>query len=85
VTRRADQPRTRSEFLHADGVLVVMRETPPAPPQAKGQPALVAGNPAEGPEILIAIWDDGSVTALNATSISAPASRPRCRRSGGRN
>jgi nicotinate dehydrogenase subunit B len=65
VTRRADLPRTRSEFLQADGVLVVVRETPPAPPPAKGQPALVAGNPAEGPEVLLAIWDDGSVTALN--------------------
>jgi nicotinate dehydrogenase subunit B len=65
VTRRADLPRTRSEFLHADGVLVIVRETPPAPPPAKGQPALVAGNPAEGPEVLLAIWDDGSVTALN--------------------
>jgi nicotinate dehydrogenase subunit B len=65
VTRRADQPRTRSEFLQAAGVLVVVRETPPAPPQAQGQPMLVAGNPAEGPEVLLAVWDDGSVTALN--------------------
>lgn len=65
MTRRADQPRTRSDFLHADGVLVVVRDTPPAPPPAKGQPALIAGNPAEGPEVLVAIWDDGSVTALN--------------------
>jgi nicotinate dehydrogenase subunit B len=65
VTRRADLPRTRSEFLNADGVLVIVRDTPPAPPQAKGQPALVAGNPAEGPEVLLAVWDDGSVTALN--------------------
>jgi len=65
VTRRADLPRTRSEFLQADGVLVVVRETPPAPPPSPGQPALVAGNPAEGPEMLLAVWDDGSVTALN--------------------
>jgi nicotinate dehydrogenase subunit B len=65
VTRRADQPRTRSEFLQAAGVLVVVRETPPAPPQAQGQPVLVAGNPAEGPEVVLAVWDDGSVTALN--------------------
>lgn len=65
MTRRADQPRTRSDFLRADGVLVVVRDTPPAPPPAKGQPALIAGNPAEGPEVLVAIWDDGSVTALN--------------------
>jgi len=63
--RRADQPRTRSEFLQADGVLLVVRETPPAPPPTPGQPALVSGNPAEGPEILLALWDDGSITALN--------------------
>lgn len=62
---RAELPRNRSDFLHAEGVLVVVRETPPAPPVANGQPATVSGNPAEGPEILLALWDDGSVTALN--------------------
>src|SRR5690606_35647395 len=35
------------------------------PPPAPGQPPAVPGNPAEGPEILVAVWDDGSVTALN--------------------
>jgi len=65
TARRADQPRTRAEFLQADGVLVVVRDTPPAPPPAAGQPAAVPGNPAEGDEILLALWDDGSVTALN--------------------
>ncbi|MEJ7688739.1 MAG: molybdopterin cofactor-binding domain-containing protein, partial [Variovorax sp.] len=65
MTRRADLPRNRSDFMRADGVLVVTRPTPPAPPPAVGQPALVSGNPAEGPEILLALWDDGSVTALN--------------------
>ncbi|MGO4396042.1 molybdopterin cofactor-binding domain-containing protein [Variovorax sp. M-6] len=65
MTRRADLPRTRSEFLQADGVLAVVRETPPAPPPTPGQPALVSGHPAEGPEVLLAVWDDGSVTALN--------------------
>jgi len=65
VTRRSDTPRTRSDFHQAQGVLLVTREPPPAPPPAKGQPALVPGNPAEGVEILLAVWDDGSVTALN--------------------
>ncbi|WP_143694588.1 xanthine dehydrogenase family protein molybdopterin-binding subunit, partial [Variovorax sp. JS1663] len=65
MTRRAEQPRRRSDFLTAQGALVVVRETPPAPPAANGQPAAVPGNPAEGPEILLALWDDGSVTALN--------------------
>ena len=28
--RRADQPRTRADFLHAQGVLVIVREPPAA-------------------------------------------------------
>lgn len=63
--RRAAQPRTRADFLGAEGVLVVVRDTPLPPPPAKGQPAAVPGNPAEGDEVLLAVWDDGSVTALN--------------------
>ncbi|VTU12979.1 Nicotinate dehydrogenase subunit B [Variovorax sp. SRS16] len=65
MTRRADLPRTRSEFMNADGVLVVVRKTPPPPPPAPGQPPTVWGNPAEGDEVLLAVWDDGSVSALN--------------------
>ncbi|MBV7456451.1 molybdopterin-dependent oxidoreductase [Acidovorax sp. sif1233] len=62
---RAHAPLTRADFHAAQGVLLVVRNPPPGPPPVKGQPALVAGNPAEGVEILIAVWDDGSVTALN--------------------
>ncbi|MBT9443795.1 MAG: xanthine dehydrogenase family protein molybdopterin-binding subunit, partial [Acidovorax sp.] len=62
---RAHSPLTRADFHAAQGVLLVVRNPPPAPPPVKGEPALVAGNPAEGVEILIAVWDDGSVTALN--------------------
>jgi nicotinate dehydrogenase subunit B len=65
VPLRAHSPLTRADFHAADGVLLVVRNPPPAPPPVKGQPALVAGNPAEGVEILLAVWDDGSVTALN--------------------
>ena len=65
MTRRAEQPLSRSDFFSADGVLLVVRETPPAPPVANGQPPVVFGNPAEGPEILLALWNDGSITALN--------------------
>jgi nicotinate dehydrogenase subunit B len=65
MSRRADQPATRADFLAAEGVLLVLRAPPPAPPPADGQPALVAGNPAEGDEILLAVWDDGSASALN--------------------
>lgn len=64
-TTRAQQVRTRADFHQAQGVLLVVRNPPAAPPAAPGQPALVAGNPAEGVEILLAVWDDGSVTALH--------------------
>ncbi|MFC5608666.1 molybdopterin cofactor-binding domain-containing protein [Variovorax soli] len=62
---RAAAPRTRADFLAADGVLLVVRDTPPAAPPAPGQPAAVPPNPAEGPEVLLALWNDGSITALN--------------------
>lgn len=63
--RRADAPRTRADFLSAEGVLVVTRPTPPAAPPTPGQPIAVSGNPAEGDEILLAVWDDGSASALH--------------------
>jgi nicotinate dehydrogenase subunit B len=65
MKRRAETPLTRAGFHAAGGVLLVTREPPPAPPPAPGQPALVTANPLEGVEILLAVWDDGSVTALN--------------------
>src|SRR5438093_4194640 len=65
MTRRADLPHTRADFHEATGVLLVVRDPPPAPLPAPGQPTLVPGNPAEGVEILVAVWDDGSVTALH--------------------
>ena len=57
--------RTRADFLNATGVLLVVRDPPPANPPAPGQPAAVPGNPAEGVEILLALWEDGRVTALH--------------------
>ncbi|WP_372827719.1 molybdopterin cofactor-binding domain-containing protein [Polaromonas sp.] len=65
MTRRADTPLTRAGFHAAGGVLLVTREPPPALPPSPGQPALITANPLEGVEILLAVWDDGSVTALN--------------------
>jgi nicotinate dehydrogenase subunit B len=62
---RSLAPLRRAEFHAANGVLLVTRAPPPTPPPVAGQPAYVGGNPAEGPEILLAVWDDGSVTALN--------------------
>ncbi len=57
--------RTRRDFLQAQGVLVITREPPPPPPAAPGQPPIVASNPAEGAEVLLSIWDDGQIIALN--------------------
>ncbi len=62
--RRA-APRSRAELRSALGVLLVLREPPPALPPVPGQPAAVASDPAEGAEPLLAVWDDGSVTALH--------------------
>ena len=57
--------RTRQDFLAAEGVLLVVRESPPAPPQAPGQPPMVPPNAAEGVEILLSVWDDGRAVGLN--------------------
>jgi len=65
MTRRADTPHSRADLRAATGVLLVSRPPPPPGLPAKGQPAAVPSNPAEGDEVLIAVWDDASVTALH--------------------
>ncbi len=65
MTTRAAQPTCRREFHDAEGVLLVVRDPPPAVPPAAGQPATVSANPDEGVEILLAVWDDDSVTGLH--------------------
>ncbi|MGC3984933.1 MAG: molybdopterin-dependent oxidoreductase [Pseudorhodoferax sp.] len=55
---------SRAAVRAAQGVLLVLREVPPPPPPSPGQPPAVAGNPAEGPELLLACWDDGSATGF---------------------
>ncbi|MBU1360389.1 MAG: molybdopterin-dependent oxidoreductase, partial [Gammaproteobacteria bacterium] len=67
MTTPADRPplHTRKDFLDATGVLLVVRDPPVPPAHVAGQPAAVPANPAEGPEILLAVWADGGVTALN--------------------
>ena len=62
---RAETARRRADFHAARGVLLVLREVPAALPAVPGQPASVGADPAEGPEILIAVWDDASVTGLH--------------------
>ena len=64
--RRADEPRRRGDFRAAAGVLLVLREVPSSSVDpGSGQPPAVLADPSEGPEILIAVWDDGSVTGLH--------------------
>jgi nicotinate dehydrogenase subunit B len=63
--KRLHSLRTRRDFLEARGVLLVTREPPPAPPPVPGQPPAVPANPAEGVEVLLSVWDDGEVVALN--------------------
>ncbi|MEZ5664139.1 MAG: molybdopterin cofactor-binding domain-containing protein [Burkholderiaceae bacterium] len=62
---RLTRLRTRADFLSASGVLLVTRDPPPAPQPAPGQPPIVAGNPAEGAEILLSVWDDGCALGLH--------------------
>jgi nicotinate dehydrogenase subunit B len=62
---RAQTPHSRADLRAATGVLLVSRPPPPAGVPAQGQPAAVPSNPAEGDEILVAVWDDGSVTVLH--------------------
>ena len=64
-TPRSHARLSRDALRAALGVLLVSRLPAPAAPRVAGQPATVAANPAEGPEPLIAVWDDGSVTALH--------------------
>nr|WP_315237526.1 molybdopterin cofactor-binding domain-containing protein [uncultured Albidiferax sp.] len=65
MSMRAQDALSRADFHAASGVLLVVRQPPAPPPPVPGQPAAVSANPAEGVEILLAVWDDGSVTALN--------------------
>ena len=62
---RAKSVLTRNDLRQAGGVVLVHRQPPPPPPVTPGQPPFVAGNPAEGSEILLALWNDGSVTGLH--------------------
>ena len=64
MTARPDAWRTRADFRQARGVLLVLREPPAPPPPAPSQPPTVPGNPAEGPEVLLALCDDGQAIAL---------------------
>ena len=65
MSRAGHPPRTRADFINASGVLLVTRDPPPPAAPAPGQPASVAANPAEGCEVLLAVWSDGRISALH--------------------
>jgi nicotinate dehydrogenase subunit B len=65
MMRRADIPLNRADFFAAVGVLLVTRTPPLTAQPAPGQPPSVPANPLEGDEVLLAVWDDASVTALH--------------------
>jgi nicotinate dehydrogenase subunit B len=62
---RAFWVKQRSDIFNARGVLLVLRSPLPQPAPVVGQPTFIASHPSEGDECLLAVWDDGSVTALH--------------------
>lgn len=64
MTSPLDSLRTRRDFRAVRGMLLVLREAPVVV-TAKGQPAAVSPDPAEGPEVLLAVANDGRVIALH--------------------
>lgn len=65
MSMRAFQVQSRADVFDAQGVLRVVRAPLPAAPPAPGQPGFVYSQADEGAECFIALWDDGSVTALH--------------------
>ncbi len=51
--------RSRADFRAAPDALLVLRQPPVPPPPTPGQPAIVGANPAEGLEVLLALYDAG--------------------------
>ena len=55
---------TRAAIWASTDALCVWRHPLPQPEAIKGQPTFVASDPEEGPEPLVVVWRDGSVSAL---------------------
>lgn len=51
--------RSRADFRAAPDALLVLRQPPVPPPPTPGQPPIVGANPAEGLEVLLALYDAG--------------------------
>ena len=65
MSMRAAQVHSRADIFQAQGVLRIVRSPLPLAPTVPGQPAFVYSTADEGAECFIALWDDGSVTALH--------------------
>ena len=64
MTSMAKLHLTRRAIWQAPTGLCVWRDPVPQPPAVRGQPSFIASDPAEGPEPLLVVWPDGSVTGL---------------------
>ncbi|MEY2810518.1 MAG: hypothetical protein RLZ66_2029, partial [Pseudomonadota bacterium] len=64
MTSWAQRYLTRRAIWQAPAGLCVWREALPQPAAVRGQPSFVASDPSEGPEPLLVVWPDGSVTGL---------------------
>jgi len=62
---RAANVQHRADMFQAQGVLRIVRAPLPVSPPLARQPGFVYSQPDEGAECFIAVWDDGSVTALH--------------------
>ena len=58
------QHYTREQLRAQQGLLLISRPIPAPTAPSPGQPPAVAADPAEGPEVLLALWDDGSATGF---------------------
>ena len=58
------QHYTREQLRGQQGLLLISRPIPTPAVPTPGQPPAVAADPAEGPEVLLALWDDGSATGF---------------------
>jgi len=57
--------QNRQQILSQTGVLLVVRDPVPPPVPAPGQPPFVSSKKSEGVEILVAVWDDSSITSMH--------------------
>ena len=60
----AQRHLSRTAIWQSTESCCIWRHPVPPPPAIPGQPTFVASDPEEGPEPLVVVWRDGSVSAL---------------------